>query len=78
MHTPDETSDAFCNSGLPTRTVNPVASKTPNTSFAVHTMVFCVAMSTYSGKSAHWNMNALTPFRIMVTLAVNDLAQSWR
>ena len=39
MHTPDETSDAFCSSGLPTRTVNPVASKIPNTSFAVHTMV---------------------------------------
>ena len=40
-------------------------------SLVVHTTVFCMAMSTYSGNSTSWYMNELTPLRIMVTLAVN-------
>lgn len=47
-----------------------MASKIPKTSLAVHTTVFCIATSMYSGSSTSWYMNELTPFRIMVTLAV--------
>lgn len=43
MHTPDETSDAACKSGLPSRILVPVASKMANTSLDVHTTVFCSA-----------------------------------
>ncbi len=69
-HTPDETADAFCMSGLPSRTTKPDTSKMPNMSLLVHTIVFCIAMSVYKGRSTSWYRNELMPFSIIVTLAV--------